>query len=119
MANPSYLFRVDRPLDEMPLHVRPWADDDGSPRLGHDVLARVLRKAGAVDQVSGELGRDVASPSGEVIEVFERPSCNPLAVTVQEAARLLGVGRPSMLALLGSGRVLSFRVGGRRTGGAR
>ena len=27
MANPPHLFRVDRRLDELVLHIRPWSDD--------------------------------------------------------------------------------------------
>jgi excisionase family DNA binding protein len=87
---------------------------DVSAKLGYDDLAHIRRKAGAVEQMCLELGREVASLSREVTELVERPSSNPLAVAVEEAARLLGVGRSTVIALLGPGTVRSVRVGGRR-----
>ena len=87
---------------------------DVSAKLGYDDLAHIRRKAGAVEQMCVELGREVASLSREVTELVERPCSNPLALAIEEAARLLGVGRSTMLALLSSGRVRSVRVGGRR-----
>ena len=118
MANLPHLFRVDGRLHELVLHIRPWSDY-GSARLGHDELAYGRRKPAAIDQVSVELGREVASLSREVTERVGRPCSNPLAVAVEEGARRLGVGRSSMLALLGSARARSVRVGGRRTVSAR
>lgn len=38
----------------------------------------------------------------------------PLLVTVQEAARLLGIGRTTMFELIGSGGIKSIRLGRRR-----
>jgi excisionase family DNA binding protein len=38
----------------------------------------------------------------------------PLLVTVEEAARLLGIGRTTMFELIGSGEVKSIRLGRRR-----
>jgi excisionase family DNA binding protein len=38
----------------------------------------------------------------------------PLLVTVEEAARLLGIGRTTMFELIGNGEVKSIRLGRRR-----
>ena len=38
----------------------------------------------------------------------------PLLVTVEEAARLLGIGRTTMFELIGSGEIKSIRLGRRR-----
>ena len=84
--------------------------------LSYDELAHVQRNAGAVDQVSVELGREVASLSRQVTERVERPCSNPLGVAVEQATRRLGVGRSSMLTLVGSGRARSVRVGGLAAG---
>jgi excisionase family DNA binding protein len=89
-------------------------NQDVNGRLGCEELADIRRKAGAVEQMCIELGREVVSLSREVTEIVERPSYSPLAFAVEKAARLLGVGRSTMLALLSSGRVRSVRVGGRR-----
>jgi hypothetical protein len=82
-------------------------------------MAQVRHKVGAVNRVSVELGRAASSVFAEVAELVDRPRSNPRAVPLEEAARLLGAGRSSILALLGSGRVHSVRVGGRGTGSAR
>jgi excisionase family DNA binding protein len=89
-------------------------NQDVNGRLGCEELADIRRKAGAVEQMCIELGTEVVSLSREVTEIVERPSYSPMALAVEEAARLLGVGRSTMLALLSSGRVRSVRVGGRR-----
>jgi excisionase family DNA binding protein len=63
------------------------------------------------DWLNGSPG-SLASPS----DVF-RPAGTvgqPLLVTVEEGARLLGVGRTTMFELFGSGEVKSIRLGRRR-----
>ena len=87
---------------------------DVSGKLDYNELAHIRRKAGAVEQMCLELGREVASLSREVTELVERPCSSPLALGVEEAARLLGVGRSTMLLLLNTAKVRSVRVGGRR-----
>lgn len=89
-------------------------NQDASGRFGYDGLAHLRRKAGAIEQMCVELGREVASLSREVTELVERPSCSPMALSIEEAAHLLGVGRSTMLALLSAERVRSVRIGGRR-----
>ena len=47
MANPPHLFRVDRRLDELVLHIRPWSDDVVD-KLGFDPRSVIgLRRSGA------------------------------------------------------------------------
>ncbi len=72
-----------------------------------------------MNRVSLERGREALSVFAEAAELVDRPRSNPWAVPLEEAARLVGVGRSSILALLGPGRVHSVRVGGRGTGGVR
>ncbi len=72
-----------------------------------------------MNRVSVELGRAASSVFAEVAQLVDRPRSNPRTVPLEEAARLLGAGRSSILALLGPGRVHSVRVGGRGTGSAR
>ena len=69
-----------------------------------------------MNRVSVERGREASSVFAEAAELVDRPRSNPRGVPLEEAARLVGVGRSSILALLGSGRVHSVRVGGRGTG---
>jgi len=64
--------------------------------------------------MSVALAKEVASLTAEVTELIERPAPPPLSVSVDEAARLLGVGRSTMFALLESGQVRSVKVGARR-----
>ena len=72
-----------------------------------------------MNRVSVELGRAASSVFAKVVELVDRPCSNPRALPLEKAARLPGVGRSSILAPLGSGRVHSVRVGGRGTGSAR
>jgi excisionase family DNA binding protein len=60
------------------------------------------------------LAREFAALVDLVTELAERPAPAPLAVSVEEAARLIGVGRSTMFTLVQSGRVRSVRVGARR-----
>jgi hypothetical protein len=72
-----------------------------------------------VNRVRAELGREASGVLAEVAELVDRPRSDSRAVSLEEAARLLGVGWSSTLALLGSGTVHSVNVGGLRTGRAR
>ena len=75
----------------------------------------VLRgQAAAFEQACAALAREFAALVYLVTELAERPAPAPLAVSVEEAARLIGVGRSTMFALVQSGSVRSVRVGARR-----
>jgi excisionase family DNA binding protein len=74
----------------------------------------VRGQAAAVEQACAALAREVAALVDLVTELAERPAPAPLAVSVEEAARLIGVGRSKMFALVRSGEVRSVRAGGRR-----
>lgn len=77
-------------------------------------LAAVRRQAAAVQQQCAILARQVADLTSEVTDLVERPATEALSVSVDEAARLLGVGRSTMFALLDAGDVRSVKVGARR-----
>jgi excisionase family DNA binding protein len=83
-------------------------------RRGGEQLAMLRRRASAIEQMCGVLAKEVASLAAEVTELIERPSTAPLSVSVDEAARVLGLGRSTMFALLESGEVRSVKVGARR-----
>jgi excisionase family DNA binding protein len=85
---------------------------DRSPSAEH--LETVRRRAAAVEQMCALLAREVADLSAQVTELVERPATAPLSVSVDDAARLLGVGRSTMFSLLESGDVRSVKVGARR-----
>jgi len=74
----------------------------------------VRRQAVAVEQACAALAREVAALVDLVTELAERPAPAPLSVSVEKAARLIGVGRSTMFTLVHSGDVRSVRVRGRR-----
>ncbi|MGI8753325.1 MAG: excisionase family DNA-binding protein [Acidimicrobiales bacterium] len=57
---------------------------------------------------------EVRRLAGEVTELVERPVVQPKAVSVDDAAQLLGLGRSSLYDLLEVGRIRSVKVGSRR-----
>lgn len=79
-----------------------------------DELVIVRRQATVVQQQCAALAREVAALASQVTELVERPASAPLSVSVDEAARLIGVGRSTMFALLDSGEIRSVKVGARR-----
>ena len=118
MTKPPRPLRDGGRLDELILHA-PLGQTLAAQGSATTKLAQVRHQMGAVNRVSAELGREASSAFAEVAELVERPCSNPRAVSLEEAARLLGVGRSSILAPLGPGRVHSVRVGGPGTGSAR
>ena len=86
----------------------------GSAGRCPDPVVLVRRQLTAVEQASAALAREVAALVDLVTELAERPAPAPLSVSVDEAARLIGVGRSKMFALVQSGDVRSVRVGARR-----
>jgi excisionase family DNA binding protein len=54
------------------------------------------------------------SMRGRDLHSRETKDGQPLLVTVEEAARLLGIGRTTMFGLIGSGEIKSVRLGKRR-----
>jgi excisionase family DNA binding protein len=79
-----------------------------------DRLVAVRRQAAIVQQQCAALAREAAALATEVTELVERPSPAPLSVSVDEAARLIGVGRSTMFSLLEEGHIRSVKVGARR-----
>lgn len=79
-----------------------------------DQLVIVRRQTTVVQQQCAALARDVAALASQVTELVERPASAPLSVSIDEAARLIGVGRSTMFALLDSGEIRSVKVGARR-----
>ncbi len=79
-----------------------------------DNVAVVRRQAQAVEQRCAELAADVSRLAALVTETIERPVSQPLAVSPEEAARLLGIGRTNLFRLLETGAVRSVKVGSRR-----
>jgi hypothetical protein len=118
VTKPPRPLRDGGRLDELILHA-PLGRTLAAQGSTTTELAQVRHQVGAVNRVSAELGREASSAFAEAAELVDRPCSNPRAVPLEGAARLLGVGRSSTLALLGSGRVHSVRVGGRGTGSAR
>jgi len=83
---------------------------------GGDQLAAVRRQAGEPEPACGSLAEQVARLAATVTELVERPAPVPLSVSVDEAARLLGLGRSSLFKLMESGELRSVKVGSRRLG---
>lgn len=81
---------------------------------GHEQLAFVRRRAAALEQMCAALASEVTALSAAVTELVERPATQPVSVSVDEACRLLGVGRSTMFGLLDSGEIRSVKVGVRR-----
>ncbi len=79
-----------------------------------DQVAAVRRQAGAVEYACGSLAEQVARLAATVTELVERPASVPLSVSVEEAARLLGLGRSNLFKLMESGELRSVKVGSRR-----
>ncbi len=77
-------------------------------------LAAVRRRCAAAETAALELVREVRQLTTAIIELVERPAMKPRAVSVQFAARLLGLSRTSLYELLDSGALHSVKVGGRR-----
>ena len=74
----------------------------------------VRRHAATVEALAVELAAEVQRLASEVTELTERPAGAPLSVSVDEAARLLGVGRTTVFTLLDEGTIRSVKVGSRR-----
>jgi excisionase family DNA binding protein len=74
----------------------------------------VRRQAAVVEQGSAALAEQVARLAAMVTELVERPVMPPLSFSVDEAARLLGLGRSNLFKLLESGEIRSVKVGTRR-----
>ncbi len=70
--------------------------------------------AAAVEALAVELAAEVQRLVVEVTELTERPASPALSVSVDEAARLLGVGRTTVFTLLDEGTIRSVKVGARR-----
>jgi excisionase family DNA binding protein len=81
---------------------------------GGDQVTSVRRQAAAVEQACTALAEQVARLAATVTELVERPVTPPLSVSVDEAARLLGLGRSNVFKLLESGEIRSVKVGSRR-----
>jgi excisionase family DNA binding protein len=81
---------------------------------GEDALVTARRQAAVVEQVCSQLVHEVAALTNLVTDLVERPAPARLAVSVEEAADMIGVGRSTMFALLESGEVRSVKVGTRR-----
>lgn len=81
---------------------------------GGDQLAAVRRQAGELEQACGSLAEQVARLAATVTELVERPAPVPLSVSVEEAARLLGLSRSNLFKLMESGELRSVKVGSRR-----
>jgi excisionase family DNA binding protein len=60
------------------------------------------------------LAEQVARLAATVTELVERPAPVPPSVSVEEAARLLGLGRSNLFELMDSGELRSVVVGSRR-----
>ena len=86
----------------------------GFPGGCPDPVVLVRGQAAAVEQACAVLARELAALVHLVTELAAPPAPAPLAVSVEEAARLIGVGRSKMFALVQSGLVRSVRVGARR-----
>lgn len=84
----------------------------GAPR--EDRLITLRCHALAVEQMCATLTEEVSRLSVEVAVLAEHPTVPPLSVSVDQASRLLGIGRSTMFGLLESGEVRSVKVGGRR-----
>jgi excisionase family DNA binding protein len=67
------------------------------------------------DWRNGSPGTSLSTPSSlrEFLGLAETSS-QPLLVTVEEAARLLRIGRTTMFELIGNGEIKSIRLGRRR-----
>ncbi len=74
----------------------------------------VRRHAAAVEALATELAAEVQRLASEITELSERPVGASLSVSVDEAARLLGVGRTTVFTLLDVGTIRSVKVGTRR-----
>jgi excisionase family DNA binding protein len=79
-----------------------------------DQIAAFRARAAALEQMSAALAREATALATDVTELIERPVSAPLSVSVDEAARLIGVGRSTMFSLLDSGVIRSVKVGARR-----
>lgn len=77
-------------------------------------LAAVRRRCAAAEAAALELVREVRQLATAITEFVERPVMKPRAVSVQLAARLLGLSRTSLYELLDCGALRSVKVGGRR-----
>ncbi|MHB1533917.1 MAG: excisionase family DNA-binding protein [Acidimicrobiales bacterium] len=84
------------------------------PGGGDDQLAALRRRCAAVERAASELAEDVRRLTGEVTTLVERPTTQPKAVSVDDAAQLLGLGRSSLYELIETGRIRSVKVGSRR-----
>jgi excisionase family DNA binding protein len=81
---------------------------------GGDRVAAVRRQAGELEHACGSLAEQVARLAATVTEMVERPAAVPLSVSVEEAARLFGLGRSNLFKLIESGELRSVKVGSRR-----
>jgi excisionase family DNA binding protein len=79
-----------------------------------DQLASLRRRCAAAERAAHDLADEVRRLAGEVTELVERPPAQPKAVSIDGAARLLGLGRSSLYDLLETGRIRSVKVGSRR-----
>lgn len=86
----------------------------GFPGGCPDPVVLVRGQAAVVEQACATLAREVAALVDLVTELAARPAPARLALSVEEAARLISVGRSTMFALIQSGAVRSVRVGARR-----
>ncbi|MGH9107291.1 MAG: helix-turn-helix domain-containing protein [Acidimicrobiales bacterium] len=77
-------------------------------------LALVRRRCTAAEAAALELAEEVKQLAKAVTELVERPAPQPRAVSVEVAARLLGLSRSSLYELLERGALRSVKVGGRR-----
>ena len=85
MANPPHLFRVDRRLDELVLHIRPWSDDVVD-KLGFDPRSSYVE-----DFWLGILGPSTTWLLRRLAAGFEY-SPDGFGLDLAETARSLGLG---------------------------
>ena len=85
MANPPHLFRVDRRLDELVLHIRPWSDDVVD-KLGFDPRSSYVE-----DFWLGILGPSTTWLLRRLAAGFEY-SPDGFDLDLAETARSLGLG---------------------------
>ncbi len=84
------------------------------PGGADDQLASLRRRCASAERAASELAEEVRRLAGEVTELVERPAVQPKAVSVDDAAQLLGLCRSSLYDLLAAGRIRSVKVGSRR-----
>ncbi|MGH9103447.1 MAG: helix-turn-helix domain-containing protein [Acidimicrobiales bacterium] len=82
---------------------------------GGDQITTLRQRAAQAGRLAAELAAKVSDLTEQVAALAARPATEPVALlSVEDAARLLGVSRTTCFQLMREGALVSVKVGSRR-----